>query len=301
MSDLILIPICIITGFVISGLKFIPENSHKFLNTIIIYVFLPALTIYYIPQLNLSTELIFPAMAIWIIFFFAFLIFVILEKIIKWERKTTGALILTAGLANTSFLGFPVLLAMFGEEGLKIGVIMDQAGSFLVLSTLGITVASLYSDGSYSTKKIALDLLKYPSFTAFIVSVLMLLLGIRHNDISLAVFGKLGAPTIILALISVGMQMKIKTEHLQIKELICGLSCKMIFAPAAVFFLYSFFMNTVSLTFKVSVIESAMPPMVMGSVLASQSGLNPRLANQMVVAGLFLSVITLPLWYRLVM
>lgn len=300
MSELIIILLCIIAGAVISRSKTLPQDSHKFLNSIIIYIFLPALTLYYIPQLNVTYELIFPALAIWIIFGIAVFLFILLGKIVKWDKKTTGALILTAGLANTSFLGFPVLLAMYGEEGLKIGVVMDQAGSFLVLSTLGLAVASIYSDGQYSTRKIALGILKYPSFSAFIISIIMLATGIKHNQLTSAIFGKLGAPTIILALISIGMQLKIKIRDLHVKELLYGLSYKMIIAPAVIFILYYYVITVTGLQFKVSVIESAMPPMVMGSVLASQSGLNPKLASQMVITGLFISVFTLLLWYWLI-
>ena len=154
MSDLILIPVCIIIGIILIRIKAFPENSYKVINSFIIYICLPALTLYYIPQIEVKKELIFPALVIWIIFPLSILFFVLLEKLFKWDKKTTGALILTAGLANSSFVGFPVLIALFGEEGLKIGVIIDQAGSFLVLSTLGVIVASIYSGGSYSSKKV---------------------------------------------------------------------------------------------------------------------------------------------------
>lgn len=300
MSDLLLIPVCIAAGMVLARIKAFPENSYKIINSFIIYITLPALTLYYIPQIEIKPDLIFPAVIIWIIFLVSVLFFALLEKIFKWDKKTTGALILTGGLANTSFVGFPVLMALFGEEGLKIGVIIDQAGSFLVLSTLGVIAASIYSSGTYSLKKITIDILKYPSFIAFIIAICMICFGIKHNEISLTILSKLGNPTIILALISVGMQLKPKVDGMLHKELISGLMYKLLIAPAIIFVLGHYLFKSTGMVFQVSVIESAMAPMVMGSVLATQFNLNPRLANFMVGIGIPLSAVTLALWWWVV-
>ena len=300
MSDLLLIPICIATGLFLSRIKAFPENSHKVINSVIIYVCLPALTLYYVPQIELNTGLIFPALVIWIIFPLSILFFVLLQRIFKWDKKSTGALILTGGLANTSFVGFPVLLALFGEDGLKIGVIIDQAGSFLVLSTLGIIVASIYSRGTFSVKNILFDILKYPSFIAFVISIIMISANVGHNQLSSSILHNLGAPTIILALISVGMQLKPKIDMVLWKEISAGLIYKLLLAPAVIFVIAVYIFNIHGLIFKVSMIESAMPPMVMGSVLATQFELNPKLANLMIGIGIPLSAATLALWYLLI-
>jgi predicted permease len=299
LSDLLLIPLCIIAGNLLIRLKSFPENSSKIINTLIIYIFLPALTLFYIPQIAIKKDLFFPAIVIWIIFPLSIAFFILLEKIFKWDKKSTGALILTCGLANTSFVGFPVLMALFGEEGLKIGVIIDQAGSFLVLSTLGVIVASMFSSGSYSVKKIITDILKYPPFYAFIISICMVVFGIKFNETESSILQKLGAPTIILALISVGMQLKIRFDNLLWKELTAGLIYKLLLAPALIYFLAIIFKIT-GLINQVSIIESAMPPMVMGSVLATQFDLNPKLANLMIGIGIPLSAASIVLWWWIV-
>jgi predicted permease len=300
MADLLLIPVCIIAGALLIRIKAFPKDSFKAINSLIIYVCLPALTLYYIPQIEISYQLIFPAAAIWIMFLLAVIFFISAGKIFKWDKRTTGALILTGGLANTSFVGFPVLIALFGEEGLKIGVVIDQAGSFLVLSTLGIIVASIYSTGTFSLKKLIYNTLTYPSFIAFIISIVMLAFGIKHNEISSSILSKVGMPTIILALISVGMQLNIKLDKLLWKELVSGLAFKLLLAPLIIFALYLYVFKLNGLIFKVTIIETAMAPMVMGSVLASQFELNPKLANLMVGIGIPLSAATLALWWAVV-
>jgi hypothetical protein len=75
---------------------------------------------------------------------------------------------------------------------------------------------------------------------------------------------------------------------------------KLIAAPAVIFVLYYFVLGLRGLIFQVSLMESAMPPMVMGSVLAVQFDLNPKLSNLMVGIGIPLSAVTLAVWYWLV-
>jgi predicted permease len=256
--------------------------------------------LYYVPQIEVTPQLIFPAAVIWIMFLLSVIFFIAAQKIFKWDKRTTGALILTGGLANTSFVGFPVLIALFGEEGLKIGVVIDQAGSFLVLSTLGIIAASIYATGTFSIKKILYNVITYPSFIAFVISLIMIAGGIKHNEVSSSILSKLGTPTIVLALISVGMQLNPKLDKLLWKELVSGLTFKLLLAPLVIFVLYLYVFRLNGLIFKVTIIETAMAPMVMGSVLASQFELNPKLANLMVGIGIPLSAATLALWWFII-
>jgi predicted permease len=300
MSDLLLIPVCILSGILLKNIKAVPDKSYKVINSLIIYVTLPALTLYYIPQIQINRSAAYPAAFIWIIFILSAVFFIFLQKVFKWDRRTTGSLILTCGLSNTAFVGFPVLMALFGEEGLKIGVIMDQAGSFLVLSTLGIIAASVFSGGSWSFKKILVNIITYPSFIAFAVSMIMIACGIRHNEISSAILNKMGSPTIILALISVGMQLDIKIDKTLWKELVTGLAYKLIIAPLIILYAASYLLKLSGIVIAVSIIETAMPPMIMGSVLAVKFDLNPKLANLVVGIGIPVSAITLAFWYWLI-
>ena len=64
---------------------------------------------------------------------------------------TTGCLILLCGTSNTSFVGFPLVHALLGEEALNTAIIVDQS-NLIVLFTLGILVANLYSGKSVCRK-----------------------------------------------------------------------------------------------------------------------------------------------------
>ena len=79
-----------------------------------------------------------------------------------------------------------------------------------------------------------------------------------------------------------------------------GLTFKLLLAPALIYLLYFIVAKGKGLSVDVSLIESAMPPMVMGSVMAVSYNLNPKLANLMVGIGIPLSFITLAAWYYFV-
>ena len=89
--------------------------------------------------------MIYPVLVVWIGIFAAILFFAGLGKIFGWKSSLIGALIMCAGFGNTSFVGIPVIQSLYGESGLQTVMLVDQPGSFVALSTLGITIASFYS------------------------------------------------------------------------------------------------------------------------------------------------------------
>ncbi|MBI5404098.1 MAG: AEC family transporter [Ignavibacteriae bacterium] len=300
MSNIILLLICLTAGVLFRKSRILPENSHVILNNIVMYICLPALALLYIPELKVSTSTIFPLASTYIVFFLSVIFFVFLGKILKLEAQTVGALILTAGLCNTSFVGFPVLIALFGEEGLRVGVLIDQAGSFVILATAGTIVASCYSHGKTDYKNILKKISVNPSFIAFIAGLVMNISDIKFEGETKLLLEKAGSPMAFLALISVGLQLRISFKNLPVKELVSGLSYKLVLAPLVVFAIYFLILKGKGIDVQVSLIETAMPPMVMGSVLASSFNLNPRLANLMVGIGIPLSFLTIAIWYFII-
>lgn len=300
MANILLLIICLALGIIFRKTKFLPDNSHIVLNNILIYVCLPALALLYVPELKISTKIIFPLSAAWITFGLAVLFFIFIGKIFKLEQNSIGALILTGGLCNTAFIGYPVLLALFGEEGLKVGVLVDQTGSFVILSTAGIIVASVYSHGEIHYKSIFKKIFSYPSFVAFILGIIMNIFGLRFEGVLKELLVKIGSPLPFLALISVGFQLNFSFKQLPIKELSFGLLYKLILAPLVIYILFFIIFNEKSIDTQGSLMQMAMSPMIMGAILASDFNLNPKLANLMVGIGIPLSYFTIIFWYFII-
>src|SRR5690606_28065721 len=175
MDNIILIFVCLIAGISFQKTKIFPANTHLVLNQFLIYIALPAVTLYHIPRVMVSKDLLFPLGVAWLGFLLAFVFFSALGKWLQWPKKLTGCLILTGGLGNTAFIGYPVIEALYGGEGLETAIVLDQAGSFVVMATMGIIVAAVYSGKkeaggpSYILRKV----FSFPPFIAFLTGLCM--------------------------------------------------------------------------------------------------------------------------------
>ena len=128
MENILLVFACLCIGLILQRAPDFPPLSYKVLNHFVLYISLPALGLYFIPEITLSKELLYPLGIAWLGFLGAYVFFSVLGKWFGWSKKLTGCLIVTAGLGNTSFVGFPIVEAIFGVEGLKTAIIVDQPG-----------------------------------------------------------------------------------------------------------------------------------------------------------------------------
>lgn len=297
MDNILLIFICLIMGLGMQRLTAFPKNGHLALNQFVIFVALPALALYYIPKISISANLLYPLAVAWISFGLSFLFFYSIGKRLGWSNRLIGCLIITAGLGNTSFVGFPIIEALYGEEGLKTAIIVDQPGTFVVMATFGLITATLFAKGDANAKKIASKILLFPPFIAFVIACVLNIFRFDFDEHLQNVFLKLGGTVTPVALVSVGLQLKIDKESQHWKFLRLGLFFKLIITPAVFFLLYRIVLGGKGLAVDVSIMESAMAPMITGAILASNYGLKPKLSSMMVGIGIPLSFATLALWY----
>ncbi len=291
--------VCLLLGVFLQHVKNLPKNAHTTLGGIILYVPLPALCLLSIPDLDWNLSLIPLMLVAWIIFGMAFFLFSFIGKRCGFSQDLIGCLILTAGFSNTSFIGLPVIEATLGKEALKHAIFLDQSGSFLIVSSLGIWVAIKYSSGEIKKRMLLKKILFFPPFIAFSVSLIMGMMGFRFEGVSREVLEKLASLLTPLALITVGLQLHLNAIKEESRYLLWGLSYKLILAPLMIFALYFIFGVDVKI-FEVSVLEAGMGPMITASILAASHNLRPKLAGMMVGVGVPLSFVSLAFWYYLI-
>lgn len=297
MSNLLLLFLCLFIGVFLQRVPIFAKGGHQVLNQYVIYVAMPALALFYIPKIAITFELLYPLGIAWLGFGLSYLFFNALGKYFKWSKKLTGCLIITAGLSNTSFVGFPVIEALYGDEGLKTAIIADQPGSFIVVSTLAVLVAAAYSRGQNSSKDILKKVLKFPPFLAFSLALIIAILNLDFPEAFQSSFYKIGQTVTPVALTAVGLQLKIDRRNTHYKFLALGLFFKLLLMPAFFYLFYKIILNQNSLVIDVSIMEAAMAPMITGTILAASYGLKPKLGNLMVGVGIPLSFLTLAFWY----
>jgi malate permease and related proteins len=300
MTGAIIAFFCLFLGFFLQKIPRFPgEKAAYWVQTYLINIVLPALALLYIPEIKPTWGLLIPISAAWFTFLLSWVFFGFLGKKLNWGRNTTGCLIIVAGLANTSFLGFPVIEGLYGKEGLPIALLIDQGGSFLLVSSLSILVGSLYGNHNESLAQVPLKILKFPPFGFLIGTLMMSFLEVKTPEFLIPILQLVGKTMPPMALLAIGLKFSIDKESLLSKFFWYGLSYRLLLAPAVVWLVYRNFLSPESLEFKVTVLESGMAPMITGSIVAMKFGLQPRLATLLSGLGMPISGLTLLLWYFL--
>jgi len=295
MTNIAMLVVCLLIGMILRRTRRAPENAHVAINVFIINVALPALILGQIHGLHLTTELLFPVSMPWLLFALSVPVFVLLGRIMRFPAAVTGALIMTAGLANTSFVGLPMIETFYGVKELSTGILIDQLGTYLVLSTLGIIVACIYSSGTTSWRQIARRVVTFPPLIALVIAVVLSpvpypawLAGLLH---------RLGDTLAPLALVSVGLQLRLDQMSGNRLPLGLGLGFKLVLGPLLIALLYFGALYAHGETSRVTIFEAAMGPQIGGAIVAMEYGLSASLITLMVGIGIALSFLTLPLWY----
>src|SRR5215469_3531609 len=105
MSNIVLLFLCLAAGVALRASGRVPDNAHLAINGFIINISLPALTLLQIHGIHLHPALFFPILMPWLMFAGVAVSVWLVSRRLHLAAATTGALILTAGLANTSFVG----------------------------------------------------------------------------------------------------------------------------------------------------------------------------------------------------
>ncbi len=300
MSNILLILISLFGGILLNKYKVLTSGNAKTLNIFIIYLSLPAITLYYIPKLSWSLEMAFPFLMPILVLGFSWVFFLSIQPILKFSKQTLGALILVAGMGNISFVGYPVVEAIYGDSGLEVAIMVGQGG-FLSVSVWGVLIAMRFSSKTGDWKEIAWNVLRFPPFIAFLIALPFSFLSLDFPESLQESFKQLGNTLTPLAMVSVGLQISFNFAGVNWKNVLVGLGFKLLLAPFLILLLANFFLSEGNLIGKVSVLEAAMPSMVTASIIATQYNLNPKLSNFLVGFGLLASGITLVFWWQILL
>ncbi|MBN3581692.1 AEC family transporter [Algoriphagus aestuarii] len=300
MIPVIIAVLGLFLGLFLQNKKGFPtERAIKWTNYYLLNIVLPALALLYIPQIKAAWSLLIPISAAWFTFLLSWILFGTLGKVLNWDRSLTGCLIIVSGLANTSFLGFPIVEGLYGKEGMPIALLIDQGGSFLLVSSLSILVGSLYSHQEGKLSSIPLKIISFPPFGFLLGTMVMSILEIPTPEFLLPLLKIIGRTMAPLALFAIGMKFSLDFESLKSRYFWMGMGYRLILAPLLVWLVYRNFLAEDSLTFKVTVLESGMAPMITGSIVAINFNLRPKLATLLAGLGIPIAGISLLLWYYL--
>ncbi len=298
MINFVLIAVCIMAGMIFKSTKTIHPDAHKGINTWILYLALPAVSFKYLPKVEWSLEMLFPILSTVLIAIGSWILMLFYSRIKNYSRRSRSTLELASGYSNTSFIGFPLIAAFYGEQYLSIAIICDQT-MFLMLSTMGI-IAALKGgskSGKISSRFILKRLFTFPPFLGCISA--LVLSQFFNLDFAEPLFDKLAATVAPLALFSVGLQLKFNGWRKLIPQISISMLYKLILAPLCVLVLALVFGIKEDIA-KISIFEAAMPTVITSSIIAEQFSLNTKLVNLIIGISILVGFVTTGIWFEII-
>lgn len=281
-------------GMIFSRLRALPDNTADVLNRIVLYVCLPAAVLIYVPRLHLDISLIGLVATPWLLMLCTLAAVSLATRAFGFARDVHAVLLICVALANSSFIGYPMVRALLGDHALPYAVVYDQFGTFVLLSTFGLYVIARYSgDTPPTAAQILLRIARFPPLWALLFALTLMpeqppgWIGTGLKQLADAML-----PLVMLA---VGFSIQLRLPLDELTPLGVGLLLKLLVMPAlALPISWAFGLHGTML--QANVLESAMPTMITAAALAMSHRLAPRLAAALVGYGILLSLVTLPAW-----
>lgn len=273
----------------------IVRDAYKGINTWILYFALPAVSFKYIPKIDWTLEMLVPVVSVLIVWFGAWLLMTWYSRGKGYRQRSQSTLELASGYSNTSFVGFPLIAAYFGEEHLGIAIISDQT-TFALLSTAGVIAAlkaNRIEGQNSNTRLIFKRLITFPPLVSCILAVVLS----QFVDLSYTepFFDKLAVTVAPLALFSIGLQLQFDGWRQQLPVLSVALLYKLLIAPLLVL-IFVLLVGLKGDVARISVFEAAMPTLLSTSIIAEQFRLNTKLINLIIGFSIIVGLMTTALW-----
>lgn len=315
MDNLFIAAACLLAGLLLHRTGRMPEGADRALAGVVIQISAPAVAFLAARGMPLTLEILLPGSMAWIVFAGGLAFFGLARRLFGFSRQTFACLMLSAALCNTIFIGLPMVEAFFGPQYAYVAFLCDNPGTSLVLALPGVLLATHFSGRAEHlagvsagvsagiSARVSLSARLWPSLRRVLafppLQAMLLGLALRSVELPawlLAGLGRIGATLVPLALLSVGLGMRFRLPGGSAKALAYGLAFKLAVAPALMWLVSALVLGNTGMVARVTVFEAAMPPMILGAILATDHKLDPDLAALLVGIGTPLSFLTLPLW-----
>lgn len=283
-----LFPILLAAGIGFTLAKFLKINPRP-LSQVIFYVFSPILVFKLITSSRLSNQDILRTLL------FAIILMVlvgaitwVIGGILKLDRKTLAAVLITSMFMNAGNYGLPLTNFAFGEAALAFASVFFVINAMFT-NTVGIVIAS---SGSMSVLNAIKGLVKFPAIYALGLGIIFLQFSWKLPSGLDRTVSLLSDAAIPCMLVLLGMQLvNIRLNGRALPLVLTG-SMRLLIAPLLAFGLTRLFGMT-GPSYQAVVLEAAMPVAVLTTILATEFDAEPSFVTAAVLVTTLLSPLTL--------
>lgn len=199
---------------------------------------------------------------------------------------------------NTIFLGFPLISALYGEEGLLYAS-MFQLVSTTIMWTVGVVVLT---HGNGTSWKKSIRKVINPNTVATVTGLIFFILSIKIPQLIITPLSELGSANTWLSMLYIGAMLAFSNVGglLGRKSLYLISFNRLVFVPAllvAFFALLAVFAGIApeKMVISVIILEASMPCMASVVIMAKELGADDRQAVGNVFVSTVFSILTLPI------
>lgn len=283
MDKFLLILIPFLTAMVLRRLGVIRERHAALVTAYVLNFSLPCLTIMTIGALDLKKANFWVVLIAWIVMPAAALLAWLTGRMLRLDDGKLRSFILVVTYPNTCFIGYPVTFALYGSAGLPFAVMYDQMGMVPLFLTLGFFIAG--------GRKSLGSALKFPPFISLLLALVLNLAGVAIPASVGSVLKAIGWTTLPLTIFLIGIKVTLESIR-DYRNVAASVALRMIAVPAILWIALTA-LGIKGLPYEVALLESAMPPALITSILALKYGLDEEFAIASISAGTMLCMLAL--------
>ena len=290
----------LVLGFVLFKCHIFDEYTNKKISALIVNVASPMLIISSIAGVEGSNKsIVFLMIGAGILMYIGFIILgKIINRIFPFPKKDWPVYECMVVFANTGFMGYPVLLDVFGQEAVFYASLIHMAFNFFVY-TYAIMCLTKGDDSEF---KLNFKQLLTPGIILIFVGIFIYLFDIQLPSVLMDTINSVGSLTAPLSMMMIGSSLAIYPIKESFTDwhsyLFAGVRLLLIpFVTMMVCRLLSinpYFAN-------ITIITNAMPVGSMVLMLATQYNANVKIVTRNIVVSTLLSVITIPIVVSLIL
>lgn len=292
VSQMGILVFVMVVGFVCAKLGVTNSDSNKHLSNIVMNVLLVCTILYSV--MNTEMEMDLADLGFVLLSFVA--MFAVLSalgwvtaKVLRPGAERKGITFFAVTFANTVFLGFPVIEALYGADGIFIAAISNIPFN-LMAYTVGLGAVRGGVKGLTVRKALA------PPLVASLLAVLLFLSGIEVPKFVSDAFGTMSGATIPMSMLIVGtslgsVSLKSAAGNWRVYAVV---AIKLLVAPVVVWFVTRLFV-TDEMLLGVTVILASAPTAMIATLFAIECGRDEGYASECVFIGTVLSAVTMPI------
>lgn len=289
--EVILVPtLIIIVGILLKKLKILRQEDSSLLSKLVINVCLPSLIFTNIAKANISGEMIYlPIISIGVSLICMFIAYCY-SRIMSYSKVKTWSIILLLSLMNTAFIGYPVVLGVYGNEGFLYAIFYDLA-IVIMLVFFGMILSTIFGG---NRKQVIKDGLSFVPLWAVVFGLIFNVCNIPLGYVLDSSLTYLGQATIPLIMLSLALTLNLKSFKSYLSDTIFVSTFRLLIVPI-VLYLFLVTLGFGGYLLNVSVLQSAMPTAMTVLVLAITYDLDVELVSSIVFIDTTLAVFSLPL------